>query len=182
MLLIFSRFLIILAILSLQACAGLSGRQSAWPDDLPSRDYFLNSYREDTVNAELQSLDEYLAWVKCFYRGSDLYANGWNSVTGELLLRIKDPESVEDVRQKMQRLGRLIGGEWAKNNQTRIINTRHVSIWGSALLKSLQQGETLAIIGRIDSDVDDLLAYRIAAEVITTDRFYAEEDVLEYVN
>jgi hypothetical protein len=174
--------LIFLIILALPACTVFQSKEAVWPDDLPPRAYFLNVYQQDAANSHLQNLDQYMLWVIRFYQGSDLYPNGWNSITQTLLEKIREPETIQQVKDKMDRVGLLISGEWAKNNQTRLINTRHVSIWGNALFKSLEQGETLELIERVSSDVDDLLTQRIPSEAITEGRFYAEEDIFEYLN
>ncbi len=153
-----------------------------WPDDLPKYTYFIGEYQRDSVNTNTQTLDQYLTWVKRFYQGWELYPSGWNSIKQDLLLRIKDPILAGEVKDKMDDLGLSISREWAKSNDTRAINTRHVSIWGNALLKSLQQGETLQIIERITADVQDLIGKKISADVITENRFYAEEDIFKDVN
>jgi hypothetical protein len=174
--------LLIILIMILPACATLQSNQALWSADLPAQEYFVNEFQRDTVNHQQQTLDQYLTWVTRFYEGTELYPKGWNHITQALLLRITEAEQANEVKDKMQRLGLLISGEWAKNNQTRLINTRHVSIWGNALIKSLEQGETLELLARVSADVDDLLAQRLAADAITEGRFYAEEDVLDYIN
>lgn len=176
------RLLAILMIMVLPACGTIMTKNQVWPDDLPRYDYFFNEYQRDSVNTNTQTLDQYLTWVKRFYQGWELYPSGWNNIKQDLLLRIKDPVLAGEVKEKMDDLGLSISREWAKNNDSRVINTRHVSIWGNALLKSLQQGETLEIIERITADVHDLIAKKISADVITENRFYAEEDIFKDVN
>ena len=173
------RLFLVIILAALQACSANQATETAWPDELPPHEYFLNLYQQDSTNNNIQNLDQYMTWVIRFYQGSELYPNGWNSVTQTLLLGIKDLESANGVEDKMARLGLLISGEWAKNNSTRLINTRHISIWGNALLKSLEHGETLELIDRVTADVEDLLASRISSDVITENRFYAEEDILQ---
>lgn len=177
-----TRFLAILIIVVLPACGTLMAKDPIWPDDLPRYAYFFNEYQRDVVNTNSQTLDQYLTWVMRFYHGWELYPSGWNNIKQDLLFRIKDPALANEVKDKMDNLGLSISREWAKNNDTRVINTRHVSIWGNALLKSLQQGETLQIIERITADVRDLIGKKISADVITENRFYAEEDIFKDVN
>ena len=171
------RYLFLAIIIALPACAANNVKEPSWPNELPPHDDFLYLYLQDSTNNNIQNLDQYMTWVIRFYQGWELYPNGWNNVTQELLLRINAPDLANEIKEKMDRLGFLISGEWAKNNKTRIINTRHVSIWGNALMKSLEHGETLELIDRITIDVEDLLASRISPEIITEDRFYAEEDI-----
>lgn len=176
------RLLFLVFIISLQGCAISTVNQTVWPTELPPQSYFEDQYGQDAINANYQAIDQYLIWVMRFYQGWELYPNGWNKVTDDLLFSIKEPEIAQEIEEKMTEIGLLISGEWAKNNETRMINTRHVSIWGNALLKSIEQGETMAIINRVHDDVEDLLAKRISASVITENRFYSEEDIFKDIN
>lgn len=177
------RHLTLLVVFILPACAAVQEKELIWPKELPAHDYFLNIYRQDSTNAKLQPVDQYMLWVMRFYQGSELYPNGWDNVTQDLLLRIKEPELAIEIKNKMEHLGLLISGEWAKNNKTRLITSQHVSIWGNALLRSLEQGETLDILERVAADVDDLMSNKISADVITENRFYAvEEDIFKEIN
>ncbi len=176
------RLFLLVMMLAVCGCAATPAKSPAWSEALPAEDYFLIVYQQDGANSSRQNLDDYLNWVQRFYQGWELYPNGWNAITAALLQRLADPEVAAAVQDKMAGLGLLIGAEWAKNNQTRSINTRHVSIWGNALLKSLAQGETLLLLDKVSADVDDLLGKRISADVITEDRFYAEEDIFKNIN
>lgn len=166
----------------LTGCAGIGEAKLTWEADLPSQQYFLDAYDRDPTNAKNQSLDQYITWVTRFYQGWELYPEGWHIITRNIIVSIKQQELLPEIQDKMQRLGLLISAEWAKDNQSRQINTRHVSIWGNALLKSLEHGETLSMLNRITTVVEDLLAKRISATVITENRFYAEEDIFKEVN
>lgn len=173
-------WLLIFAVVS--GCADYQIKESAWSNELPLKEYFLKSYQRDSINANLQPLDQYLAWVKRFYLGWEAYPSGWNNVTQDLLYKIKDPVATEEIKHKMDRLGKSISAEWSKNNTTRRICSQHISIWGNALLKSVEYGETLKILDRVAADVDDLLENRISADVITENRFYLEEDIFKDIN
>lgn len=176
------RLMLLLFMIALQGCASHAVKDIDWPAQLPPQSYFEDIYRQDVINAKKQALDQYLTWVIRFYQGSEIYPNGWNVVTRDVLLSLKSPEAARDVETEMADIGLLIAGEWAKNNETRQINTRHVSIWGNAVLKSIEHGETKAIIDRVQGDVEDLLANRISASVITENRFYSEEDLFQDIN
>lgn len=169
-------------IMILPACSALPSKQALWPADLPPQEYFLSAYQQDAINHQNQSLDEYLGWVSRFYQGTEFYPNGWDNITRSILSGVTQPDKADEVKDKMQQLGLLISGEWAKNNRTRLITSRHVAIWGNALIKSQQNGETLELLERVSADVEGLLEQRIAAEDITEDRFYAEEDVLDLID
>jgi len=171
---IFYIFTIIIFVLS--GCAINKPQDPNWPNELPPRAYFLDHYQQDITNKNIQNQEEYLSWIVRFYKGSDLYPNGWNNITQDIVLKLNDSPSVDDVKVKLDQLGLLISEEWAKNNKTRTINSLHVSIWGNALLKSLEQNETLQLIDRVASDVDDLLSKKIPAEIIVADRYYVQDE------
>ena len=172
-------YILALIILSLSGCATNKPQTSSWPNELPPQAYFLDQYQQDLTNKKLQNQGEYLIWIVRFYKGSDLYPNGWNNITQDIVLKLKNSPTADSIKIKLDRLGLLISEEWAKNNKTRMISSYHVSVWGNALLKSLEQNETLALIDRVASDVDDLLARKIPVEVIAAERYYAQdEDVL----
>ena len=105
-----------------------------------------------------------------------MYPNGWNNITHDIVLKLKSAPTADNIKVKLDRLGLLISEEWAKNNKTRMISSYHVSVWGNALLKSLEQSETLELIDRVASDVDDLLARKIPAEIIVADRYYVQDE------
>ena len=164
---------------SLFACSSHKAvRQAdAWPSDMPSRAYFLKVYEADDINKKIQTQEEYLTWIVRFYSGWELYRRGWIKMTNELVDQVKDPAQIKEVRYKVDRIGRLVSGEWAKKSDTRTIYLRHVSIWGNALLESLDRDEALPLIDRVNQDVDDLLAHRINADIITAERYFpADKD------
>jgi len=168
--------LITIAILasSLFACSSnkIVRQADAWPADMPTRAYFLKVYDADETNKKIQTQDEYLTWIVRFYSGWELYRRGWIKMTNELVDQVEDKTQVDEVRYKVERIGRLVSGEWAKKSDTRTIYLRHVSIWGNALLESLDRDQALPLINRVNQDVDDLLAHRIHADVITAERYF----------
>lgn len=172
-------FVTFLFLIALPACTIFQTLEANWPANVPPRGYFVDVYRQDALNADIQTQDQYLTWVTRFYQGWVLYPRGWNSVTEELLARIEDEDTYGEVKDKMASLGLVICGEWAKNNKTRLINTRHVSIWGHALHKSLENNEILALFERVNTDIEDLLSGKIAANQIAEDRYYSQEDIYQ---
>lgn len=164
----------LLLISSLFACSSnkVARQADAWPSDMPSRAYFLKVYEADEVNKKIQTKEEYLTWIVRFYNGWELYRRGWIKMTNELVAQVDDPSQIKEIRYKVDRIGRLVSGEWAKKSDTRTIYLRHVSVWGNALLESLDRNEALPLINRVNQDVDDLLAHRINADVITAERYF----------
>jgi hypothetical protein len=170
---------LLILVSSLFACSStkVARQADAWPNAMPSRAYFLKVYEADETNKKIQTQEEYLTWIVRFYSGWELYRRGWIKMTDELVAQVDDPAQVKEIRHKVDRIGRLVSGEWAKKSDTRTIYLRHVSIWGNALLESLDRDEALPLINRVNQDVDDLLAHRIKAEVITAERYFpADED------
>lgn len=176
------RVLIYLAIGLLWGCSAAVVRQSAWSEQLPPQTWFAECYHQDRYNAERQSLEQYLTWVERFYQGWEVHPTGWNRISHDLAAKVADSSLKTEVQAKLQRLGIAIAAEWAKDNAVRRINTRHVAIWGNALQKSAERAEIPEILDRVLDDVDKLLNNRMAADVITENRFYAEEDVLSEIN
>jgi hypothetical protein len=169
----------LLMISSLYACSTnkMAKHDHTWPADMPSRAYFVKIYEADEINNKIQKKEEYLTWIVRFYKGWELYRRGWIKMTNELVAQVQDPSQVNEIQYKIDRIGRLVSGEWAKKSDTRTIYLRHVSIWGNALLESLDRNEALPLIDRVNKDVDDLLAHRINADVITAERYFpADED------
>lgn len=171
------RFLTLIALAStLFACTSHHTKQEAWPEQMPSRTYFLKVYAADSDNQQVQSQDEYLTWIVRFYNGWELYRRGWTKMSDELIAQVKDPQQVDEIRDKIARIGRLVSGEWAKKSDTRTIYLRHVSIWGNALLESLDRDQALPLINRVNQDVDDLLDHKINPDVITADRYFPRDE------
>jgi hypothetical protein len=170
---------ILILVSSLFACSSnkIVRQADIWPNAMPSRAYFLKVYDADEANKKIQTQEEYLTWIVRFYSGWELYRRGWIKMTDELVAQVKDPAQVKEIRYKIDRIGRLVSGEWAKKSDTRTIYLRQVSIWGNALLESLDRDQALPLINRVNQDVDDLLAHRINADIITAERYFpADKD------
>lgn len=162
-------------LLLLSACATQKHVQSNWPAELPPLAYFEAVYAADAQNAQEQTLDEYLLWVKRYYLGWELYRRGWMDVTEDLVGQMDDPQKAEHVKEKMFLIGKSVSGEWAKKTKQRKIFTRHVAIWGNALVESMMRGEEEVLINSVASDVNNLLAEKLPVEAITADRYYQQD-------
>lgn len=175
-------FLRLLALLvlasSLFACSTQKlARDENWPATMPPRAYFVKAFAADEANKKIQTQQEYMTWIVRFYNGWELYGRGWTKMTDELLAQIKDPDEAKEIKYKVDRIGRQVSAEWAKKSDTRTIYLRHVSIWGNALLESLDRDQALELVTKVNQDVDDLLAHKIKPGVITAERYFpADED------
>jgi len=167
--------LLIIATL-ISACSSHKIVDKPWPQEMPSRSYFTKIYNADKENKLIQTEEDYLKWIVRFYNGWELYRRGWIKMTDELMAQVDNPAEAEEIKFKIDRIGRLVSGEWAKKSEARTIYLRHVSIWGNSLLESLDRGEPLPLINRINQDVDDLLAHKIHPDTITADRYYASDE------
>lgn len=152
-------------------------RDENWPQTMPPRSYFVTAFEADEANKKVQAQQEYLTWIVRFYNGWELYNRGWTKMTDELLAQVHDPAEARAIKPKIDRIGRLVSAEWAKKSDTRTIYLRHVSIWGNALLESLDRDQALELVTKVNQDVDDLLAHKIKPAVITAERYFpADED------
>jgi len=170
------QLLFAMLILVLSACSHHQIARDGWPEEIPSHAYFFKVYNADIANKAVQTEEEYFTWIIRFYNGWELYRRGWTRMTNELIEQVEDPNQTKEIKHKVDRIGRLVSGEWAKKVKSRSIFTRHVAIWGNALLESLDRGEPLPLINHINKDIDDLLAHRIHPDLITAARYYAPDE------
>jgi hypothetical protein len=161
--------------LFLTACVSRPPPQADWPQHIPSRDFFVAQYEADFDNKTIQNLDEYLLWVVRFYQGWELYRNGWTNVTLNALHGVKDPVVAQEVKIKMDLIGQAIASEWPKNKKDRRIYTRHIVVWGNALIESIKRDQELPLINRVLADVNGLIAYRVAIDDINAARYFPRD-------
>lgn len=166
--------LLFLVSLSLFSCS-TAYRSDSWPASLPPQAYFVDYYIQDKANQEVLDLGEYLTWVKRFYLGWELYNQGWLKVADKLPQTLKSEEDKINSRNKVLNIGKLVAPEWAKDPRHRVINTRHLGIWGNAINESIVRSEQIQLLEKILTDVNDLLNKKIKPSDITSDRYYPVE-------
>ena len=100
----------------------------------------------------MQSEHEYQKWLKTFYEGSFL-AKGWDGVKAEILAALP-PEERESAGRAIDELGKLIGAEWAKDNNVRKIDTAALQAWGGQLRAAVRAGgeELRAMIATVETE------------------------------
>ncbi len=157
----------------LSACAQVK----EWPASIPSETYFVNYYQQDTSNQEVLSKEDYLMWVQRFYVGWELYHGGWVKITQNFVDTIDDQQAKDQALSKLAEIGRLVSAEWAKHQNYRAINTRHLSIWGMALSESALREDQLNQLNRMQHDVEALLAGSMQPDDIKEDQYYPVEKV-----
>jgi hypothetical protein len=93
-------------------------QQNTAPEPLyqPQASDFQSVYQSDAADQQLQSFDDYFGWVQTFY-------SHWTESAEEALSYIKDPNAKNQVTIKINQVGRLIAGEWAKDRSIKKIST-----------------------------------------------------------
>ena len=143
-----------------------------WPSDVPRQALFIRAYRADAENQLVQSEQAYLEWILGFYQGTLIYPTGWLDVE-QVLLERSDAESKEELAARLSELGVVIGSEWAKENDERLIDNRMLALWGSTLQLIGNPEEQLTAIELMASDINRLFDGSLRKEDIVESR-YAE--------
>jgi len=141
--------------LILQGCSTL-GIYGDWPED--------------------SEINTHLLWAKRFYKGSIIFPTGWHDMIDQLSSTLEDENDKSEAEQRLKTLGDKIVLEWLKPNNARLINSRHIATWGTALRTSAERNEQLIFITQVENDVDSLLAEQLSPESITNERYYPIED------
>ena len=157
-------------VLALASCITPSIRD--WPDDVPPSHLFIRTYRADAANQALQSEQSYLEWILGFYQGTVIYPTGWFDVERQLL-EITEPEHQAVLALRLRNLGILIGAEWAKENEARLIDNRMLALWGSTLQLMSTTDARLGAIELVSQDIEALFAGALQKTDIVEAR-YAE--------
>ena len=113
--------------------------------------YFEKKYNEDKENQKLQTKEQYLEWVNKFYDGAMMF-DGWNKITEKTLGKLKSPGNKTKVSGELVALGKMIGGEWSKDNKVRRINSDHLKTWGGQLKDAETDDKILSTIAKIKSE------------------------------
>lgn len=147
-----------------------------WPEGAYPRGYFEAAFLEDPVAGRYQELDDYLLWITRFYTGYSI-APGWLELQDEVRSRLDEPQSAyaDAVIERLYHLGGLIGAEWAKSNEVRLLNTRNAAVWRDALVESIVQDDLDNYITRVENDVRAILAGRLDKEEIYFERYYVDD-------
>ncbi len=145
-----------LAICLLHACSSTPTNLAPNSINIPNKSYFVDYYQQDLEHQKVLSKKDYLTWVHRFYFGWPLYPRGWIKATEELTQPLPIEQQAK-ARKKMSSIGNLVAPEWAKNKAFRVINTRHLSIWGNSIRNSSAKGMQLILLESILLDVNALL-------------------------
>lgn len=158
----------VLMSLLLSACFSL--QLEDWPENIPASQIFVEAWQDDLVNQQVQPMDEYLYWVKSFYEGTVVYPRGWLQLESELL-DLVEPDARAILSEDLYDLGIVIGAEWSKLNEGRLIDNRMLALWGSVLQMSLTEDKELEAVDLITDDIQLLLAQELGKEDIFEARY-----------
>jgi hypothetical protein len=89
-------------------------------------------YQRDLTNQKLQTWREYWDWVQSFYKGN-LLAGGWTKYSQATLAVVKADGDRRMILTKINRLGKVISKEWAKDGRVRRITTMDLRRWNDTI-------------------------------------------------
>lgn len=144
-----------------------------WPEGAYPRGYFEAAFQEDAAAQQYQTQDNYLLWITRFYNGYSI-APGWLNLMAQVRERTEEPQRSE-VNERLYHLGAIIGSEWAKTSEVRLLNTRNASVWRDALVESINVGDLDDYVTRVENDVQSILDGDLDKEEIYFERYYFDE-------
>ena len=170
-----SKYLILIGfVLLLGACTSVPERAEQWQSSWPPESFFEAAYAAELDNQAVQSAENYMRWIRRFYQGWTFYPEGWDWLTERVLMGIEDDAQRQLITEQMYSLGMRISREWAKSSAHRVINTRHLLVWGETLKLSAARDQELWLAAKVSADIDGLLASAIEPSMIKPSRYYAD--------
>ena len=161
-------------VLLLGACVSVPEKEASWSSAWPPESLFVAAYEAELDNQAVQSADNYMRWIRRFYQGWTFYSEGWDWLTDRVLVGIDDDAQRQQITQHMYSMGMRISREWAKSSDHRVINTRHLLVWGEALKLSAARDQELWLAVKVSADIDRLLAFELDPSMIKSSRYYAD--------
>ena len=169
------KYLILIGFIALLgACVSVPEKEVSWSSAWPPESLFVAAYEAELDNQAVQSADNYMRWIRRFYQGWTFYSEGWDWLTDRVLVGIDDDAQRLQITQHMYSMGMRISREWAKSSNHRVINTRHLLVWGEALKLSAARDQELWLAVKVSADIDRLLALELDPSMIKSSRYYAD--------
>lgn len=165
------RVCVVAAFILLTSC--ISYDRDRWPESLPPVEVFEEAYAEDKENRKRQQEDEYLGWVLSFYQGNLAYQSGWQDIKA-YIYAAPNAELEQQLLNAIDRLGILIGSEWSKHNDVRVIDSRMLSLWGSTIQLAPDFSTQRNMVELIAGDIDLLLNDQLGEADIVETRYLDE--------
>ena len=125
-------------------------------DRRPHDSRFDIAWSEDAANREVQTREDYLKWVDSFYAGSVLIP-GWSSRQAELRAGL-DPRDSSLAGERLERLGRLLASEWAKDNRIRRVDSDALIRYAGILAEARGAGRLIAAVDELLEEVESLVS------------------------
>ena len=170
----FKQLIIISFLVFLTACTAVPERAEYWSSSWPPKTVFEAAYESELDNQAQQSADNYMKWIRRFYEGWTFYPEGWDWLTDRVLMGIEDDSQQQLIIEHMYSMGMRISKEWAKSDAHRVINTRHLLVWGETLKLSAARQQELWLAAKVSADIDALLALQLDPSMIQPSRYYAD--------
>jgi len=145
-------------------------RTGDWPAGVPAEDRFAAVYESDARNREIQSAPEYFKWVLSFYQGNGI-VGGWTSQQATLAKLMGDEYGTLEPR--VTELGRIVAGEWAKDNKVRRIDTDLLVLWGHVLKSGAKERRGRDVVELVTADAQSVIAGTLAKSDVRKDRYVA---------
>ena len=96
-------------------------------------------------------------WYRRFWEGA-LLVPGWRARSDEILRSIPREER-DSVGERLDRLGTVIGREWARDNRVRRVDNARLEAWGARLHGESERGGrgVVAVLDEIEDELQGLL-------------------------
>ena len=167
----FKRFVATVGILLLVACSTVPEVSEQWSPSWPPESAFVQAYQADSDNQASQSVEDYMRWIRRFYEGWTFYPDGWDWITDAVLQNIDSEAERVALKEQIYSIGLRISREWAKDSDYRVINTRHLLVWGESLKLSVAQSQEARLAAKVSMDIDLLMARELDPSVIKMSRY-----------
>ena len=111
--------------------------------------WFKQRYEADAANKAKQSWRDYWSWVGTFYEGKRFPpVAGWSEREKELVAK------APTQRAAIERVGRALAAEWAKDNAVRKVSTSDLQTWGKRFSDAARSPDGLAAaLGEVEEEM-----------------------------
>jgi hypothetical protein len=106
----------------------------------PRPEDFRPHYDRDAANRGHQTWEDYWKWVRSFYAGN-FFTKGWNVRASGLVEDVRSEAGRKRLRTELNALGREIASEWAKDYDTRTIDSADLLTWGKMMEKARERDD-----------------------------------------
>jgi hypothetical protein len=100
--------------------------------------YFRAKFEADPANNAKQTWHDYWGWVQTFYKGKTFPpVPGWAAREREILAK------VPEAKAELDKSGRALAAEWAKDNAVRKVSTSDLQAWGKRFSEAARSHDAL---------------------------------------